>query len=388
MSQLRISGKPEDWTNWEKLIEQCSTYDEFTDIEKEKAERAFLFLKHEFGEEFLKNAFEELHPIMYYFVNSAPWTRKWLTRVADSLTTLKKMEGYASLLKRLKDKDKFFEGKSVLEIAYKFSKTGFRIFIDPPLSNNVKVPDLKITNGKTGEELFVEVSVQQQSINHTKAIRTFDEIFNQLSPFCGLIYCGRVFRILSERHMVDVIKTVKDKIDMAKKENAFQELIIEDTIELGIAPSKETDVLTAWAKSRGLEIGYFVGPPFNTDEIPRTRHKIWKEQLQLPRTSANIVVIENNNLFRSVKDIKREISDLEECLYDFSNLLCLIGIGFYECYDGKMQDEIVKRDQHSVIRRLREDSTAEHCMILYNRYCDFHVSPSTIDKVYLAFTKY
>jgi hypothetical protein len=76
MSQLRISGKPEDWTNWEKLIEQCSTYDEFTDIEKEKAERAFLFLKQEFGEEFLKNAFEELHPIMYYFVNSAPWTRK------------------------------------------------------------------------------------------------------------------------------------------------------------------------------------------------------------------------------------------------------------------------------------------------------------------------
>jgi len=32
MNQLRISGKPKDWTNWEKLIEDCSTYDELTNI--------------------------------------------------------------------------------------------------------------------------------------------------------------------------------------------------------------------------------------------------------------------------------------------------------------------------------------------------------------------
>jgi hypothetical protein len=312
MSQLRISGKPEDWTNWERLIEQCSTCNELADPEKEKAKRAFLLLKQEFGEEFLVKALEDFHPIMYYFVNSAPWTRKWLTRFADALTTLRTTEGYPSLLKRVKAKNKFFEGESVLEVAYKFSKAGFGVSIDPSTSVNRKVPDLKITNKETGEELFVEVSVQQQSMNHTKAIRTFYEFFNQLSPFHGLTYCGRILKILSKRHMAEVIETVKNKIEVAKKENSFQELIIEDTIELGIAPYKDTDVLAAWAKSKGLELGRFTGPPFNLDEIPRTRMKIEREQLQLPQNSPNILVIENNNLFRSARDVKREISELEE----------------------------------------------------------------------------
>jgi hypothetical protein len=387
MSQLRISGKPEDWTNWEKLIEQCNTYVELTDIEKEKAKCALLFLKQEFGEEFLKKAFEELHPIMYYFVNSAPWTRKRLTRFADALTALRTKEGYPSLLERLKDKNRFLEGESVLEIAYKFSKASFRIIIDPSTSVNRKVPDLKIKNEENGEELFVEVSVQHQSMNHTKAIRTFDEFFNQLSPFYGLTYCGRIFKILNERHITEILEMVRDKIEAAKKENAFQELMIEDTIELGIAPYKDNDVLAAWAKSRGLELGRFTGPPFNVDEIPRTRMKIEREQLQLPQNSPNILVIENNNLFRSARDVKREISELEECLYDFSNLLCFIGIGFFESYDKTIQDELVKKNQHIVIKKLREDSIIEQCMILRNRFCDFEVTSATIDKIYIAFSK-
>ena len=387
MSQIRVSGKPEDWTNWEKLIEQCNTYVELTDIEKEKAKCALLLLKQEFGEEFLKKAFEELHPIMYYFINSAPWTRKRLTRFADALTALRTREGYPSLLERLKDKNRFLEAESVLEIAYKFSKASFRIIIDPSTSVNRKVPDLKIRNEENGEELFVEVSVQHESMNHTKAIRTFDEFFNQLSPFCGLTYCGRIFRILSERHITEILGLVKDKIEAAKKENAFQELMIEDTIELGIAPFKDNDVLAAWAKSRGLELGRFIGPPFNVNEIPRTRIKIEREQLQLPRNSPNILVIGNNNLFRSARDIKREISELEECLYDFSNLLFFIGIGFFESHGQTIQEELVKKNQHIVFKRLREDSIIEQCMILRNRFCDFEVTSATISKIYMAFSK-
>lgn len=386
MSQIRISGKPEDWTNWEKLIEQCGIYVELTDIEKEKAKCALLFLKQEFGERFLKKAFEELHPIMYYFINSAPWTRKRLTRFADALTVLRTEEGYLSLLDRLKDKNRFLEGESVLEIAFKFSKAGFRIVIDPSTSNK-KVPDLKIRNDENGEELFVEVSVQHQSMDHTKAIRTFDKFFNQLSPFHGLTYCGRIFKILNERHITEILGMIKDRIETARKENAFQELTIEDTIELGIAPCKDNDVLAAWAKSRGLEPGTLVGPPFNVDEIPRTRIKIEREQLQLPQNSPNILVIENNNLFRSARDVKREISELQECLYDFSNLLCFIGIGFFESYHQAIQDELVKKNQHIIVKRLREDSIIERCMILCNRFCDFEIAPATIDKIYMAFSK-
>lgn len=391
MSQIRISGNPADWKNWEKLIQRCDMIEELTDLEKEKTKRAFLFLKKEFGDEFLEYAVDEVdpHPFAYYIINSAPWTSKWLMRFSDALKSLKEADGYPSLLKRLKNKDMFVEGESVLEVAYKFHRAGFNIVIDPSTAINRKVPDLKITNKETGEELFVEVSMQQLSMNHAKAIRTFNEVFDKLSfSIFDLTFCGRIFKVLSERHMSEVLKEVENKIEIAKSENVFQELIIEDTIELGIAPYKDKDVLAIWAKSRGLNFGQFIGPSINVDEIQRLRLKIQKEQKQLPQNSPSILVVGNNSLFHSLHDIKKGINELEECLYEFSNILFLIGTGFHECYDGITQDEMVMKDQHIFVRRLREDSSVEQCMILLNRYCDFHISPATISKVYLAFTKY
>jgi len=57
---------------------------------------------------------------------------------------LKKQENYPNLLNRLKDKEKFGEGLSALEIAYKFSKAGFKISVDPSIdvSGQKKIPPL------------------------------------------------------------------------------------------------------------------------------------------------------------------------------------------------------------------------------------------------------
>lgn len=387
MSQLRISGNPADWKNWEKLIQRCDTIEELTDVEKEKTKRAFLFLKREFGEEFLEYAIDGLHPIAYYIINSAPWTSKWLTRFAEALKSLKEVDGYASLVQRLKHKDKFFEGESVLEVAYKFSKAGFKITVDPLTIENKKVPDLKIVNEEAKEELFVEVSNQQQSINYSKALRTFDKISEPLTflVFLNCYSCGRVLKVLSERHLSEIVKQINEKIELMKNEDAFQELIIDDTIELAIAPNKDKDILEKWAESRGLKVGEFRGPLINADELQRTKAKIQREQEQLPRNSPNILVIGNNNLFFNLHDVRKGIGELEECVYEFSHILFFIVRGDYE---GTAENEIIMKDQHLFIKRSREDLNVEQYMILLNRYCDFPVSPATISKVYLAFGKY
>lgn len=387
MSQLRISGNPADWKNWEKLIQRCDTIEELTDVEKEKTKRAFLFLKREFGEEFLEYAVDGLHPIAYYIINSAPWTSKWLTRFAEALKSLKEVDGYASLVQRLKHRDKFFEGESVLEVAYKFSKAGFKITVDPLTIENKKVPDLKIVNEEAKEELFVEVSNQQQSINYSKALRTFDKISEPLTflVFLNCYSCGRVFKVLSERHLSEIVKQINERIELMKNEDAFQELIIDDTIELAIAPNKDKDILEKWAESRGLKVGEFRGPLINADELQRTKAKIQREQEQLPRNSPNILVIGNNNLFFNLHDVRKGIGELEECVYEFSHILFFIVRGDYE---GTAENEIIMKDQHLFIKRSREDLNVEQYMILLNRYCDFPVSPATISKVYLAFGKY
>lgn len=398
MSQIRITGRPEDWTDWDKLIVQCNDYTELTAFEIEKTKRGLLFLKQEFGDGFLKQSLEGLHPdslkpdkvhpLISYFMNSAPWTRIWITRFSEKLQAVKYAEGYSDLLKRLCDNEKFFEALSVLEVGYKFSETGFNIVFDPIDKSFKKIPDLKLTNNETKEELFVEVSIQYLSANRTKAIRNFFEIHELLSPFEGLTYSGRILKILSDRHLNEVSAIVKNKIEFAKKYNSFQELVIDGVIELAIAPQKDKELLEKWCKSRALEYGTFSGPPVNIDDIPRTKQKIEREQHQLPKNFPNIIVVENNDLFRGIPEIKKEMSELEECLYEFPNLVCFIAIGFLECHDIAIQDQMLMNDQHIFIRRLRNDATMEQCMILLNRYCDFHLSPGTLSKIYLAFNKY
>ncbi len=142
---IKIFEKPEDYKNWNKLIEHCEVLEELTDFEKENAKRAFQILREELGEDFLDYAFNKRHPICQYIMNLAPWTRKWITWFAEALRELKEQENYYSLLNRIKDENKFSEGLSVLEIAYKFSKAGFKITVDP----QVKISERKNTRFKT-----------------------------------------------------------------------------------------------------------------------------------------------------------------------------------------------------------------------------------------------
>ena len=195
--------KSEDYKNWSKLIQHCEVLEGLTDFEKEKAKRAFQFLMEELGENFLDDAFNNGHPICQYLMNLAPWTRKWITWFAEALKELKEQENYSSLLNRIKDKDKFGEGLSVLETAYKFSKVGLKITVDPSvdISGREKVPDLKLIDRNTEEILFVEVSVLGESRVAQDAFQTMQRITDSLWRFVPFMhYCGRVYKALSEPH--------------------------------------------------------------------------------------------------------------------------------------------------------------------------------------------
>jgi hypothetical protein len=236
-----IFKKLEDYYDWDKLIQHSQILEGFTPFEKEKCKRAFQFLKEELGEEFLKVAFSEGHPICYYITNLAPWTRKWIIWFAEALEELKNQENYSSLLKRIKDKTKFEEGVSILEIGFKFSKAGFKITIDPitEVSERKKIPDLKIIDKDTEEELFVEFSHCGPSEIEKRVHQTMDAITNILwhsIPF--LHYSGRVHKTLSKKHLAEIIKKIEEMVEKVKKDNTFHELVIDDVIEIGIAPER------------------------------------------------------------------------------------------------------------------------------------------------------
>jgi len=385
----KILEKTEDYKDWDKLSQHCEVIEGLTEVEKEKAKRAFLFLKQELGEDFLDNAFNVGHPIMHHIFNVVPWTRRWFTWFAEALKELKDHENYKSLLVRLKDKDKYAEALSILGPSYKFAQIGFKIDFDPKISRQ-KNPDFKITNSETGEELFVEVSIQRISRIQREADKTMKKIyfetFWQYAPF--LHWSGRVHKTLSEKHAEEISKKIKQLIEKVKTENTFQELIIEDVIEVGLASESDKRMLEKWAAERGLKVGEFSGPPFNVDEILRTKRKIEREQKQLPPDHPNIVIIENNNLFFLTRDHRKAITEIEEEVYRYSHLLAVVIAGGYM---GSGESIITMKDQHAFIQKPRADIInllIDQFIILFNRYCSFNISPSTITKIYRAFIRY
>lgn len=382
-----ILEKHEDYMDWEKLSQHCETIDGLTEFEKDKAKRSFLLLRKEFGDEFLKGAFVDHHPICQYLVNLAPWTRKWIVWFAEAIKELQDQNNYQKLLSRLRDREKFREGLSVLEIAYKLSKAGFGITFDPQIdcSGQTKIPDLNVCNEDNGEELFVEVSIQRESKREKEGWQTMQRIHEPIwrcVPF--MHYCGRIHKILTEKHLDDITKEVEKTVERVKKENAFHELV-EDIIEIGIAPQHDEEILQKWATEKGFKVGEFYGPSYDVDEIGRTKRKIGNEQRQLPSDNPNIVVIVNNNLFLHVKNIREMISELEEEVYRYPHLLFVIVSGGYM---GGGENTLPMKDLHLYISKTKASLLVEQYIILFNKFYDCKISPSTITKVYNAFRNY
>jgi hypothetical protein len=380
--------KREDYWNWDKLIQHSQTIEELTPFEKEKVKRAFLFLREELGEEFLQDAFSEGHPICNYIGNLAAWTRRWISWFAEALSELKNQGNYTSLLSRIKDKNKFDEGILVLENGFKFSKSDFEITVDPPInvSGKEKIPDLKLADKNTKEEFFVEISQMAPGEPERRALETLDTVMDVLWRYIPFLhYSGYIHKKLSKSHLNEVVKKVESMLERAKKDNSFHELALEGVINIAVAPEKDREVLEKWAADKGLRVGELKGPPFDVDEILRTRRKIEEEQRQLPREYPNIIIIRNTRLFSRLSDVREAINELEEEIYEYPHLLFAIISGKYL---GMAYETSFMKDNHVYLEKSRNELFVEKYLILFNRFCEHKISPTAIAKIYNSFKNY
>ncbi len=214
--------RSEGYKSWDRLKQHCDTLEGFTAFEKEEAKRAFEVLRKELGGKFPTIVFDDGHILSQFIINTAPWTRKWLTWFADAIRVVKRQENYLRLIDRIKDKDKFSEVLSILKPAYKFSKVGFRICFDPSITfqKKSKIPDLKLTNKENSEDLFVEVSILKKAKNHRDAFTTefkISEPIWECTPF--LLFSGKIHKVLYGKHLLDTVKEVEELTEKTKKEN-------------------------------------------------------------------------------------------------------------------------------------------------------------------------
>lgn len=370
-----------EYRSWEGLAAQCDTIDGLSTVEREKARRAFHTLGNLLGADFLELAIRERHPILHSLVNIAPWTRRHFSWLADALTNLQDAAGFEGMIKRFRSPTQFGEAMSLIRTATSLQSAGFNIEFEPRIPGFAKVPDLALVHQRTGERMYVEITVLQSSDIAKAAERTSFGVMSQvLFAAPHLNFAGRIYRSLSERHLADVVEQVRATV--ARGKTTFQELVIPSVVEIALAPDSDRELLDAWAAEHGLEIGSFSGPPIGVDEVQRVRSRIKGEQKQLPADVANIVVVEGFNAFVDGRPIEYIVSEIAETLYDAGHVSAAVISGGYM---GAGVAEAMMYGQHCHVRRRRFDVLIEEHLVLVNRFCHTPMSPAVLSDLYRAY---
>jgi hypothetical protein len=349
--------------NWDIVANHFFGIKGITEEQKELVRNAFLFLKIEFGENYLKEI-EPIHPMDFHINNYVLVSRLWFVDLAENIKRLKPSINYKALHRRLRDPKKFPEAFSVLEIAIKFLKTGFMIEFDPQVKVNgkPKEPDLKIINPHSDESFYCEVSVLNTSVVEQNAMKTELGLFNEIIFSSPLGFAGKVERILTE----DEIKETSNKIiELRNKveKTGFGELVIKNIITLGLASEENTKKLMNWAEEHNCEVGNFEQPYYESNELQRMKTKINEKRKQMPYDKPNLIMIYDNDFFYRCGDPFYVINELEKWLAKYNNVA---GVVLRGKVMATIEPLIAKIKQHTYIQKYQYDNYAEQYLIIWN----------------------
>jgi hypothetical protein len=390
-SQQFFKGR-EDYERWDPYILECDFIEGLTTEDRQRAKQALEYLRKVFGRNFLKDALEQGHPLLPLFLNRAPWTRLKLIGLAEALEKMRGAENFKTAFKRIKNvlpigtDGQFAAGYSVLQIAYQFFRAGFRVrFVDE--RGSYKRPDLDLFNDETGEELSVEVSVLHTPADVKKIEDVNRYLFLHISgveTVAQVTIYGQMLRSVDEREAAAVVMRINQ---LAAEVNAAGELreLIDEDIEVGIAPRYKIEELNQWATERGLSPD-FAGPLMTFSEIPRVQRKIKEKLEQLPNNKPGIIVIPylTDFLFHFY-DLGQIIGELERQASESPNLLAIV---LSQGYTDKPIGHIVLEESspHIIISRTTAGCIEEPIVIIKNRALALSVSHSTMAKIDGAFS--
>ena len=375
--------------NWDAIIDNCDEIEGLDEKQKTLVKEAFSFLKNEFGENFLFNQGKEaIHPFFDLLINHVSSTRLWFVDLVEALQKVKTCENYNELLKRLKNPKLFNEAKSVLDIAIKFLLSDLQIEFDCEVlvDDRMKKPDIRIINPDTRETFYCEVSISNKSDIQEIAEMTEITLFN--ATFVSgqfLEIAGRIEKTLTSEELQIYAIKVNQFANNVAKEIGFGELIINGVLTLGLSTKEKKSLLEEWAARNNCMVGSFDGPPFNSNELQRMREKIFKEQKQLPKDVANLIMVYDTDFFYGINNMIEVIDVLEKFVYKHNHVLALIIKGGYT---GQIKPILIMREFHMYLQKGRNELRAEQYLIIWNHFCKKPVSPATMTKIYRSIREY
>lgn len=371
--------KRNEASNWDIVANHFYGIEKITEEQKELVKNAFIFLKMELGENYLREI-DTNHPMMFHINNYVLSSRLWFVDLAADIQRLKEFPNYKALHRRLTRPEKFPEGFSVLEIAIKFCKAGFNIEFDPKVEVNErpKEPDLKVINSIDEEFFFCEVSLLNASAVEKDARNTEMILFNAVISSHSLLFAGKVEKILNEKEVKNISDQIYEMAKRVKEESGLGELIIKDVLKLGLSTEEKKDKLVKWADENNCEVGNFEQPYYESNALQRIKTKINAKRKQLPYDRPNLIMIYDNDFFYTCGDPINVISELEKFLEKYKNITGVIIRGKVM---ATIEPLITKIKQHVFIQKYQYDNYAEQYLIIWNMASERKFNEETKNRI-------
>ena len=270
-----------------------------------------------------------------------------------------------------------------------------------------KDPDIKIMDRGTGEEIIVEVSRMKPSDHQNLTSHTYHVIHHvlvreamQLDPEAWknilqprhILPYAKIHRGIEKGELEGIVEQIRQLVERVRTGGEFDELIIPETIEVGITSYDDHDRAREWAASRGMRDHDLVeGPNIIRDEISRARRKLRDKLKQLPPDRPGIVVIptsENLILFihDSVEGIQWLAAAMAEEVEKYPQLLR--AVMFHTFDDGREGPWSVDIGPHTLTRLIRCDGAVERSLTIRNSTCTYALAAETLEKVDSAFSQW
>ncbi len=202
-----------------------------------------------------------------------------------------------------------------------------------------KTPDIRITNPKSGNDLYLELTEIIMSFQEERNNEFIWDITNVLNFDSKgniqkeLYYRGHITRYLSNPVRKSIIPKIQKKIREAR-EKGYSSIKIPGKIELIITNDANYPKLQNWDKEKNTSHINDQESKFSSLGIPdpqpdkafRIENKIRDKIHQFNKIKPNALVIKFDDLFdkKDMKKIKSLIHDLEQCVYDFDDLDLLV----------------------------------------------------------------
>jgi hypothetical protein len=371
---------------WNHHIESLEQMSGFHAQEKEQAKEGLLYLQNVLGNDFLQRCSTEIpfvarHPILQWLASFAPSSRRSIARFGGYLRILEGSQNLGNVLARLHDITQFNHDALLIKSASRLVSDGLQARFEPTmdLKNNQKQPDLRLDDPLTGETLFLEVSTQTAAQKERAVSDTNSAVFAAVfGSSYDLSLSGRWFQTPSQEVLGDILERIKRGAGRAREERTVVAIELEGILEMALCHRDDkASLLDPWSSKRGLSGCGLVGPVMSSNDTVRIKRKIRNEQVQLPRDSANVIVILATDAFLRAGGVRRVMREVEVGVSEYEQVHLVLVHGEY--IDDREVPFTGHDGQHQYTRRI-VDGMVESDLLLVNQHSQTKLSSNLLGK--------